>query len=132
MGSWSAVTYFALSLPNRPGELARFAKQLEEKKINLLGLWGYADGPEPRLSLVPEKPGKFRRFANAAGIELEEGRTFHRTGRDRPGALAKSLRKIAEAGINVEAIETVAAGKGYGCFIWADEQHWADLEKILE
>ena len=66
-GRWRKVSYFAMSLPNHPGELARFADQLHAEGINLHGLWGYASGgDEPRLSCVPEVPGAFRRFRELA------------------------------------------------------------------
>jgi hypothetical protein len=130
--TWKTMTYFALTLPNRPGELGRFTKGLADAKINLVGLWGYAEGQdEPRLSCVPASPDAFRKYAAKARLKVEEGKTFYCSGEDRPGALVETMRRIGEAGINIDAIETVAAGERFGCFVWAEERHWPALEKLL-
>jgi hypothetical protein len=125
------LSYFAVSLPNRPGELAKFADDLATAGINLVGLWGEARGGRPLLSCVPESPGAFRQYADSVGLRFEEGKTFYRTGDDKPGALVQSLQRIADAGINIDAIETVGAGPHFGCFLWADEGDWPALQKLL-
>jgi prephenate dehydratase len=129
---WIAMTNFAFALPNRPGELARLTAALRIAGINLVGMWGYAEGEaEPRVSCVPESPEQFRRFCDLHDITCEEGRTLYMIGEDRPGALNESLKKIADAKINVEAIECVAAGNRFGCFLWAAEGDWKALERAL-
>lgn len=126
------MTYFAFSLPNRPGELARLTEHLRAGGINLLGLWGYAHGEEaPRLSCVPENPDAFERFAETSGLDFEMGDAFYTSGADRAGALFDTLRRISDAGINVDAIEAVAADGSFGCFIWADEEGWSRLEDLI-
>jgi len=130
--TWKTVTNFAFSLPNRPGELARFTQQLRDAGISMLGLWGdVAHNDKPRLSCVPESPETFRAFVKSAGIETEEGRAFYLTDANRPGALTESLETIGEAGINIDAIEAVSADGQFGCFLWADEKHWDGLEQLL-
>jgi hypothetical protein len=87
-GRWQLVTYFNLSLPNRPGELARFADQLHAEGVGLLGLWGYATGEDrPQLCCVPEVPGALRRWAKSVGLPIEEGRALYLHGENRPGVL---------------------------------------------
>jgi len=130
--AWKTFTNFAVSLPNRPGELARFSERLRDANINLIGLWGYAPGQEePWISCVPESPEAFRNFASLAGLDCEEGKAMYLSADDRPGALVRTLRRIAEAGINIDAIESVASGDRFGCFIWADEDSWEQLEAAL-
>ena len=132
-GEWKSMVNFAVSLPNRPGELARFAERLREAEINLLGLWGYAPGhDDPWISCVPESPQAFRDFVALAGLECEEGKTLYMCAEDRPGALVRTFRRIADAGINVDAIETVSAGDSFGCFIWADDEQWEKLEAVMQ
>ena len=127
------MTYFAFGLPYEPGELAQFAQQLRDAGISLVGLWGdtAGAGPESRFSCVPESPPAFRVFMQSAQFPLEEGQTFYCTGEDRPGALIDALRKIGEAGINIDTIESVAAGDRFGCFIWAAEDTWPKLAALL-
>jgi prephenate dehydratase len=127
-----AMTYFAFSLPHQPGALASFARQVAEAKINLLGLWGYASGhEEPRFSCVPESPKAFGDLLKSSGIEAEEGTTCYCSDRDRPGALVETLDRIAEAGISLDAIESVAMDDRFGCFIWTDESDREGLRRVL-
>ena len=117
---WIAMTNFAFVLPNRPGELARLTADLRRAGINLVGLWGYAEGEdEPRVSCVPESPEQFRRFCAQHDIECDEGAALYMIGDDTPGALHETLRQVAAAKINLEAIECVSSGNRFGCFLWA-------------
>lgn len=131
-GTWKKMTYFAFALPNEPGELGRFLSMLRDGGIDLMGLWGYAEGEEnPQISCVPVSPGKFRSLLREGGIEPEEGQTFYLSGENRPGALVEAMEKIGAKDINIDAIETVSAGSQFGCFLWTDEAHWGELEKLL-
>jgi hypothetical protein len=117
---WRSIRYFALSLPNRPGELACFSAQLHDAGINLLGLWATPEERDDhaRVACVPESPAAFRRYFQDAGLEIEEGTAFFITAEDTPGALLPWLQRIAEDGINVESIECVSCGGEFGCFVW--------------
>jgi len=130
--TWKTMTYFAFGLPNRPGELARFMEQLKAADIDLVGLWGYAEGEEnPRISCAPIDADACRSYLKDLGFELEEGRTLYFSGENQPGALVETLEKIAEARINIEAIETVASGAMFGCFVWTAEKDWEALRSLL-
>ena len=129
-GRWQPVRYFNVSLPNRPGELARFADQLHAEGVDLLGLWGFAtEEDEPQLCCVPQVPGALRMWANSVGLPLEEGRALYLHDENRPGVLVETLDRIAAAGINVTAVECVAAGNAFGWFLWADP---GDMEELTE
>jgi prephenate dehydratase len=129
---WSMRAYFAFHLSDKPGALARFSDRLHEAGISLAGLWGYSgEGGKARFCCVPNDENKFRRFAKSARLKAEEGRTFYRSGADRPGALVNALDDVARAGINLHGIEVIAAGGKFGCFLWADADDWDELEARL-
>jgi len=129
---WHVRSFFAFDLSDKPGALASFTDRLREAGISLAGLWGYSgERGKARFCCVPNDERKFRRFAKAARLRAEEGRTFFRSGADRPGALVKTLDEIARAGINLHGIEVIAAGGRYGCFLWVDEDDWGELEARL-
>lgn len=131
--SWKMISYFALTLPNRPGELAHFAAQLRDAGINLIGLWGYeADGDRTRIACVPESAAAFRRFFSDSGVPLDEGVTLYISDLDTSGALVELLHRIAAGGINIDSIECVAAGPRFGCFIWTDPAKSAALDAALQ
>ncbi len=123
---------FAISLPDRPGELARLAARLRAADVNLIGLWGYGSGTgEARFYCVPESAEQFRNFAQSATLNVEEGTTFFLHGLDHGGALVAKLDAIAQAGINLRAIEAVRAGNEFGAFIWAEASDWPRLADVL-
>lgn len=131
-GQWTSMTFFALTLPNRPGELAHFTAQLRDAGVNLIGLWCDEPGvEETRISCVPQSPELFRQFFAGANLPMEEGTTFYMTGPDEQGALVPTLQRIADAGINIESIETIAAGGRFGCFIWCDQSQIGRLSTVL-
>lgn len=122
----------AVNLPDEPGELSRLTAMLQEAGINLVALWGYGPGKgDARFYCVPEQAEQFRSFANTAGFQVQEGKTLYLSGTDEGGALVETLQKIADAGINLQAIEAVAIRGEFGCFLWADEQNWDALANLL-
>ena len=132
MAKCAMMSDFLISLPDHPGELARLAKILREAEVNLVGLWGYGRGEgKARLYCVPQNAEEFRKFAESAGLDVNEGKTFYITGVDHPGALLDSLDQIAAAGINLHAIEVVQIGGEFGGFVWADSRDWDALAKLL-
>ncbi len=132
MSKWAMMSDFAVSLPDRPGELARLASMLREADVGLVGLWGYGPGQDKaRFYCVPERAEQFRNFTRSAGLDVTEGTTFYLTGADRPGALVEWLDKIAAAGINLQAIEAVGIQGEFGCFIWANPDDHERLKKML-
>lgn len=132
MAKGAMMSDFSISLPDRPGELARLASMLREAEVNLVGLWGYGAGQgKARFYCVPETAEQFRNFAHSAGLEVEEGKTFYLTGAGQPGSLTEWLDKIASAGINLHAIQAVQMHGEFGCFIWADSEDWDALARLL-
>ncbi len=130
---WQPKVSFAFNLRNQPGEISRFTALLSAANINLLAIWGYTDGEdEPRLSLVPDNPDAFRLFAATNGLDCEEGRTLYCTGPDSTGALVDTFMRIADAGINVEAVESMATDGRFGCFLWTDPDDFDALIDLLD
>ncbi|MEE4301102.1 MAG: hypothetical protein V2J24_16795 [Pseudomonadales bacterium] len=130
---WSQMTDFAIDLPNRPGELARLAARLRAADVNLLGLWGAeTDDGQGTFYCVPESSDQFREFARSAELDVREGLTFYLRGEDYVGALVRTLEQIAGANVNLLGIQTIAAEGSYGCFVWADENDWDRLVRILD
>ena len=130
--TWTARTNFAFTLAHKPGALADFTEKVGRAGINLLGLWGYASGDEPPVfSCVPEDAGAFREFMSTLNMPADEGPCLHLEDDDRRGALVPWLREISEAGINLDAIETVASSGRFGAFIWCAERDWPALKALL-
>ena len=120
--------YFKAKLEDKPGAALAVAQQLKAKNVGLVALWGHSTQTgEARMYCVPKDADKFRNFAKAAGIAVEEGSGFLLRGADKTGALVKSLDTIAKAGANIVALHAIAAGGNYGAFVRVDP---ADIEKV--
>ena len=132
MGKWVKMSDFSLSLPDRPGELSRFAAKLRAADVSLLGLWGYGgDGEFARFYCVPESAEQFRAFTQSAEVSAKEGTTFYFSAEDDVGALVRVLEEIASVGINLHAIQTISAQGRFGCFVWAEPKDWETLVRLV-
>jgi hypothetical protein len=115
------VDYYAAQVPNKRGEAARALSALAESNVNLLAFTGFPTGNgRSQLDFVPEDGAAFRAAARRAGIKVRPRKTgFVVMGDDRPGAIARVLKRLADARINVTAVDAVCAGKGrYGAILW--------------
>ena len=114
------VDYFYIETPNRPGEAARALKALKDAGINLLAFSGFPKGRRAQLDFVPADPVAFVKAAKKAGWKLSAKKSgFLIQGSDRPGAVADILGTLADAKINVTAVDAVCAGADrYGAILW--------------
>lgn len=121
-------TYFVIATEDRPGQLARFSKQMSEHELNLAAVWSFGTGRgNAEIIAIPWDPLGFRKIARRAAWMFREGSCFHLTGEDRPGALADTLDRIAQEGINLYAVDAMGLEGRYSAYVWCDE---ADVEKL--
>src|SRR3989337_2802972 len=114
------VDYFYIETPNRPGEAARALKALKDAGINLLAFSGFPKGRRGQLDFIPADPVAFVKAAKKAGWKLSAKKSgFLIQGSDRPGAVADILGTLADAKINVTAVDAACAGANrYGAILW--------------
>jgi hypothetical protein len=114
------VQYFYIEVPDKPGEGAKVLNLLKEAGVNLLAFSGFPKGRRAQIDFIPTEPAAFRAAARKAQLKLVGPKTgFLVHGEDRVGAVAELMAKLADAGINVTAIDAVAAGSGrYGAILW--------------
>lgn len=130
--NWERCTNFSIELPDRPGSLAALAARFRQADVHLLGLWGAGESEGPAtFHCVPESPDQFRNFLASTDLEAREGSAFYVSGASHGDALVETLDRIAGAGINLQAIQGLSQNGEFGCFIWADEDDWPALERLL-
>lgn len=114
------IDYFYIVTPNRPGEAARALATLKNARINLLAFSGFPKGRRAQLDFIPADPAAFAKVAKKAGWKLSARKSgFLIQGEDRVGALANLLRRLADAKINVTAVDAVCGGmERYGAILW--------------
>ncbi|MBI2526608.1 MAG: hypothetical protein HYV93_11535 [Candidatus Rokubacteria bacterium] len=127
------VDYFYALVPDKPGEAARMLAVLRGAGVNLLAFSGFPEGRRGQLDFVPADAGAFRKAAKKAGWKLTgPKRAFLLQGEDRVGAVAETLGKLAEARINVTAIDALCAGAGrYGAILWVTQRDVARAAKVM-
>lgn len=124
------ATYFKANLEDKPGALLAVMKDLKAGNLGLTGLWGFATSPgNAELHVVAKNPDKLRDAWKSSGKLAEEGTGFWVKGADKTGVLVKTLEALANAGVNITAIDAIAVGGRYGSFIWVNP---ADVEKAAK
>lgn len=127
------VQYFKVKVPNRAGVGARMLESLRKANVNLLGFSGFPRGGRAQVDFAPANPATFRRAAKQAKIKVVGPQScFIATGKDRPGAVAALMAKLAQKKINVTALDAVAAGSGrYGAIFWVKKRDYAKAKRAL-
>lgn len=124
------VDYFKAQVQDKAGEGARILAALRAEGINLLFFTGFPRGRKAQLDFVPEDGTDFRKAARKAGLAVTKKTAFLVQGQDRPGVIAGIASKLADAGVNITAIDAVAAGEGrYGAIVWVKT---ADVRKAAK
>jgi len=128
------VSYFAMDVPDKPGEAAKALTALGRAGVNLLAFSGFPRGRRSQLDFIPEDVALFRKALSAERLKVRPKKTgFLVQGNDRPGAVAELLQKLAEANINVTAVDGVSAGAGrWGAIFWVKPQNVNKAAKVLQ
>lgn len=114
------VQYFYAEVPDKPGEGARILRMLRDEGVNLFAFTGFPKGRRAQLDFIPVDQAAFKAAAKKAKLKLVGPKAgFLIQGDDRIGAVADVVARLAEANINVTAVDAVAAGAGrYGAILW--------------
>jgi prephenate dehydratase len=112
--------YFSLDVPHKPGEGARLLAALRDAGVNLTAFTAFPSGRRAQVDFIPEDSAAFKMAARKLGIRAGPRKTvFIVQGDDRPGAIAELCEKVARAGINMIAMDAVAAANGrYAGMFW--------------
>jgi hypothetical protein len=125
------VEYFVTEVSNKPGEAARVLAAV--RGVNLLAFTGFPSGRRAQVDFVPEDALAFKAAAKQAKLKVKAKQGgFLVQGDDRPGVMADVMQKLADAKINVTAIDAVAAGNGrWGAIFWVKTKDVNKTAKAL-
>jgi hypothetical protein len=114
------VDYFYVMAPQKPGVGAALLAELRRAGVNLLAFSGFPSGRGAQVDFVPEDAAAFRAVARKAKWKVTgPKRALLLEGDDRPGVIAEVMQKLADAKLNVTAIDALCAGAGrYGAIVW--------------
>jgi hypothetical protein len=127
------VAYFAMDVPNKPGEGARVLGALAEAGVNLLAFTGFPSGRKAQLDIIPEDVAIFKKAVKAAKMKTRPQKFgFLVQGDDRKGAVAGLLKILADKKINVTAVDAASAGAGrYAAILWVEPKDVNKTAKVL-
>jgi hypothetical protein len=128
------IEYYYTVVPDRVGEGARVFNELKARHVNLLAFNGFPlSGQRTQLDLVPSSGVALVAAAQKAGIELVGPKVaFLISEWEHLGAVAEILSKLAEAGVNVTAMQAIETGDWrYGAIIWVKQNNIGKAAKAL-
>ncbi len=127
------VDYFSMAISNRSGAALHVLDTLRDAGVNLLAFTGFPNGRQAQIDLIPERTPTLNKAARAAGLKLSAKKTgFLVQGKDRPGAVASVLKKLAAEKINVTAVDAACAGAGrYAALLWVKPAMVRKAAKVL-
>jgi prephenate dehydratase len=125
--------YFSMKTPNRPGQGSRLLNALAAHGVNLVAFTGFPNAGRAQVDFIPYDVSKFTSAARKLGLKVSKKKTvFLAQGTDKAGAIAGICGKLARAGINMVAMDAVAAGKGrYGAIFWVKQRDVGRASRIL-
>ena len=128
------VSYFYTHCADSPGEAFRLLSTLKEGGVNLIAFSAFPEGMNrSQVDFIPENPDLFLKAAHKAGLTVSDKKQcFLIDGADRPGAVAEVLKRLADAKINVTAMDAVCSGGGrYGAILWVKPTALAAASTLL-
>lgn len=100
---------FIITLDNRPGTLADLGEALGARGINITGLAGSTWEGAGAAGIVTNDDAGTKAALDESGFDYRECELVSVTLEDRPGTLGEAARRLADGGVNIEAIIPSAA-----------------------
>lgn len=95
---------FIVDLPNRPGSLADLAEGLGERGVNITAIGATTAGATGTVAFAADDDAGARGVLEARGWGYREVGTAVASIEHRPGSLGEAARRMAGAGVNLEAM----------------------------
>jgi hypothetical protein len=117
------MTEFTVRIANRPGQLAELVQCLAEAGLNIEALTTYANGNDSVVRLMVDDKVTARRVLTEIGVPFEEQKVLATVIPNEPGALASMTRRLADAGVNIEAMYLLhSSGEGLHFALAVDDR----------
>jgi hypothetical protein len=103
------MTEFVVHMDNRPGMLASLTEVLAGAGVNIEALAAFGFDGEGVVRLVVDDATLARRALREAGLAAEEKQVLTTYLPHSPGQLATVARKLADSGVNIDAVYVINA-----------------------
>jgi hypothetical protein len=119
-------------VPQKTGEGAKALRALKEAGVNLLAFSGFPSGRRAQLDFIPAAAAAFKSVAKTNKWKLVgPKRGFLIEGDDRVRVIADSVGKLADATINITAIDAICADGRYGVLCWVAPREVKKVAQVL-
>jgi len=128
------INYCYTKVSARAGQGAAILSKLRDARVDLLAFSGFPiGGGKAQLDFATDDIAGVRRVARAEGWRLSSTKkAFLVQGSDEVGACQRQLAKLADARINVTAVDAVTAGRHrYGMILWVKPKDYSRAAKVL-
>jgi hypothetical protein len=97
------VNTFIVDLKNKPGELAKVTEAIAQQGIDITTFSGSTCGDSGALALVTDNEAGTRQALSDGQWKFHTIELVEASVANRPGSLAEVTRRLANAGVNIEA-----------------------------
>ncbi len=101
---------FLVELENKSGALAGITEAIAAKGVDIRGVAGSTCGSSGTVTLMTDDEAKTRAALQEAGASFRELEVTMAKISQAPGSLAKAARRLADAGVNIEAVMPTGMG----------------------
>lgn len=95
---------FLIELENKVGELARITEAIATKGVNITAVSGSTCGGSGSIAIMGDNEAAVRTALKEAGSSFRELEVTETPIPNTPGMLAKAARRLADGGVNIEAL----------------------------
>ena len=113
------ATQLSVMAENKRGALAEICTKLAEKAVNVIGLMAPHQPGRAPVRLVVNDLDAAKKVLDHLGLKYSEESVLNVRLSDRPGAIGKITRKLADAGVDIHfAYATILKGAGHANVIF--------------
>lgn len=126
------IDYYYIQVAHKAGEAAKALRALKDAGVNLVAFSGFPEGRKGQLDFIPADAASFKSAAKANKWKVVGPKKgFLIQGDDRVGAIADIVGKLADANINITALDAICADGRYGCLCWVAPRDVKKAAQVL-
>ncbi|MGD0818502.1 MAG: hypothetical protein ABR986_08940 [Methanomassiliicoccales archaeon] len=101
---------FDVKVQDKPGEVAHIAEALAKGAVNIRGIATEHGPTSPLLHIITDDDASTSKALTNAGFQFKEKDIFVVGLQNKPGELAKVVKKLERGGVNIDSLFILAGG----------------------
>ena len=130
MATAKKIEILTYKLEAKPGALAKVFAAFKDAKVNVIASWAYQLGPHEAQGHVYASDGaKAKEVLTKIGAQPKVEYACYVEDTDEVGRYAGLLKKIGDAGLNLEATDAFGIGGKFAAVLFANQK---DIPKLCQ